>query len=83
MGTDSCGVKVARSLRSAPAQKLSSTALAMMRARVGPFSGSLATASISWDSSESNCRLIALRAFGRFKERILIVPVCGAGISVV
>lgn len=76
--THSSCVNVARSLRSAPAQKDSFTALASIKARVGPFSGSSRMALISWLNSESSCLLIALRACGLFKERILMVPMCGA-----
>ena len=81
--THSSCVNVARSLRSAPAQKDSFTALASIKARVGPLSGSSRTALISQLNSVSSCLLIALRACGRFKERTLIVPTCGAGRLVV
>jgi hypothetical protein len=32
-----------------------------------------------WASSASNCRDIALRAAGRFRESIRMLPQCGAG----
>lgn len=72
-------VNVALSFKSAPAQKLVSTSLARIRALVGPVCPSLCMLVICWLSSESSCLEIALRAAGRFKERIRILPECGAG----
>lgn len=72
--TYSSGVNVARSFRSAPAQKLESTSLARINALVDPLSPSSCMLLIWWLSSASNCRDIALRAAGRFKERILMLP---------
>ena len=67
-------MKVARSLRSAPAQKLVSISLAMMRARVGPFLPSASMELTWWLSSDSNCLEMELRALGRLRDRILMLP---------
>lgn len=75
----SSDVNVALSFRSAPAQKLESTSLARISARVAPVSPSAWMLSTWWLSSESNWRDMAFRAAGRFNERILIDPECGAG----
>jgi hypothetical protein len=75
----SSGVKVARSFRSAPAQKLASTSLANIRALVAPVSPSLCMLFIWWVNSASNCRDIALRAAGRFNDNMRMLPQCGAG----
>jgi hypothetical protein len=72
-------VKVARSFRSAPAQKLVSMSLAMINALVDPVSPSLCMLVIWWFSSASNCFEMALRAAGRLRERIRMLPQCGAG----
>jgi hypothetical protein len=76
------GVKVARSLRSAPAQKAVSTSLARIRVRVAPEGPSSCIESTSLRSSASNCVDIALRAPGLFRERMRMVPVCEAGMFV-
>ena len=78
----SSGVKPARSLRSAPAQKLESTSLLNIRALVAPISPSLCILSIWWFNSASNCLEIALRATGRLRERMRMLPQCGAGMLV-
>jgi hypothetical protein len=75
-------VKVARSFKSAPAQKLVSMSLAMINALVDPVSPSLCMLVIWWFSSASNCLEMALRAAGRFRERIRMLPQCGAGTRV-
>lgn len=72
-------VNVARSLRSAPEQKLVSTSLANMSARVAPVSPSLCMLFTCWFNSASSCREIALRAAGRLRDRIRMLPECGAG----
>jgi hypothetical protein len=77
--THSSCVKVARSFKSAPAQKLVSMSLAKINARVEPFSPSLCMLLTWWCSSESNCRDIALRAAGRLRDKIRMLPECGAG----
>lgn len=66
--------KERRSLRSAPAQKAASDSEARIRARVGPVEGSEARVLISWERSWSNWVLIALRAAGRLREMILMLP---------
>lgn len=81
--TYSSGVKVRRSFRSAPAQNALSLSLARMRARVGPLSPSAWMDSTAWLSSASNCLEMALRVLGRFKDRILMLPACGAGTEVI
>lgn len=79
----SSSLKVTRSFRSAPAQKALSCSLARISARVAPFSPSCAIDWISRLSSLSSCTEMALRACGRFRERILMFPACGAGTDVI
>lgn len=69
-----------RSLRSAPAQKAVSISLAMIKARVGPASPSAWRDFIWWDSSVRSWTEMALRAEGRLRERMRMLPECGAGI---
>lgn len=77
-------VKPSRSFRSAPAQKQASLSLARITARVGPpMGGSECRVSISCRRSERSCLLIALRALGRLRDRILMLPLCGAGTEVI
>lgn len=75
-------MNVARSFKSAPAQKLVSTSDANINALVAPVSPSWCMLSTWWFSSESNWRDIAFRAVGRLSERMRIFPQCGAGILV-
>ena len=93
--TYSCGVKPRRSLRSAPAQKQVSTALARTMARVGPSCAPalcLPTSSFpeaasywAWTSSTSARREasraleMALRAEGRLSSRTRMWPEPAAG----
>lgn len=72
-------MNVARSLRSAPAQKLVSTSLANMSALVAPVSPSLWMLLTWWVSSASSWRDIAFRAAGRLKDKMRMLPECGAG----
>ena len=72
-------MNVARSFRSAPAQKDESTSLASIKALVDPLSHSSCMLFIWWLSSASSCLDIAFRAAGLFKERILMLPQWGAG----
>lgn len=73
-GTHSSCVKVALSFKSAPAQKLVSTSLARINARVEPASPSLCMLLTWWCSSESNCRDMAFLAAGLFRDRIRMLP---------
>lgn len=69
-----------RSFKSAPAQKLASTSLARINARVGPSpSFSAWMLSTSCRSSLSSCREMALRDSGRLRLRIRMLPLWGAG----
>ena len=77
--TYSSGVKVARSFRSAPAQKLESTSLANISARVAPVSPSWCMLFIWCVNSASSWREMALRAAGRLKDNMRMLPECGAG----
>jgi hypothetical protein len=52
-----------------------------MRARVGPSEGSAWMVSTSWRREARSSREIALRAAGRLRERILMLPQLGAGID--
>jgi hypothetical protein len=73
------GENVARSFKSAPAQKLVSTSLAIINARVAPDSPSSWIESTSRRSSESNWVEIAFRALGRLSDTMRILPLWGAG----
>lgn len=76
------GVKVRRCLRSAPAQKVEGEVEARMRARVVVVVGEVVAVVrevISWERRERREVLRALWAEGRLRERILMWPVCGAG----
>jgi hypothetical protein len=77
--TYSSCVNVALSFKSAPAQKLASTSLARISARVDPLSPSWCMLLTWWLSSASNCRDIAFRAAGRLSDSIRMLPECGAG----
>lgn len=78
-GTYSSCVKVARSFRSAPAQKLESTSLANMSARVAPVSPLWCMLFICCVNSARSWREMALRAAGRLKDNMRMLPECGAG----
>jgi hypothetical protein len=72
---------VALSFKSAPAQYAVSTALAIMSARTDPSDGCAWISSI-WRLREVRSpRDIALRAAGRLRDIILILPQFGAGIE--
>ena len=86
----SSGVKPFLSLRSAPAQKQLSTALAMTNALVGPASAAPAISlpfvsycacrASTWSRRESsNPREMAFRAAGRFSSRMRMCPLFRAG----
>lgn len=72
--TYSSCVKVARSFRSAPAQKLVSTSLANMSARVAPVSPSLWILLTWCVNSASSWRDMAFRAAGRLNDNMRILP---------
>lgn len=86
-------MKPRRSLRSAPAQKHESTALATTRARVGPSSAGLPriwvssplgpywlwTSSISARRAPRSAREMAFRALGRLSSRTRMWPELGEG----
>lgn len=86
---------VRRSFRSAPAQKQESSSLAMISTRVCAWRAAAASApapvcvssawmrSTSAPSSSRSLREMALRACGRFRERILMTPTFGAGAGTV
>ena len=77
--THSALLKARLSFRSAPAQKASSTSLAIMRALVGPWGPSL-WMSVMWrERSARRAREMALRFLGLLRERMRMEPLCGAG----
>ena len=76
----SSGVMRNRSFRSAPAQKAASTSLAIISARVAPFSPSAWMLPIWCESSLRSWVEIALRAEGRLRDRMRMLPLWGAGI---
>jgi hypothetical protein len=75
----SSSLKPLRSLRSAPAQKLSSMALAMISARVGPCGPSEWIEDMCEERSVRRSREMALRDLGLFRERMRMEPEWGAG----
>ena len=80
-------VKVFRSLRSAPLQKALGSAEARIKTRGAVAEegsrGVLLMVVIWSDSSARRRREMALRVAGLLRLRMRIVPVCGAGMSVI